>query len=539
MMLQDMLDLSNQLLSGRDNLLAHWQDIADQFYPERADFTRTRTLGEDFADHLTTSYPILARRELGDTFSSMLRPKDRDWFYLDTEDDADDRDGKAWLEMAALKQRKAMYDRQSGFVRATKQADHDYAAFGQAVISAELARDRTRLLFRNWHLRDVAWRENAEMQIDTVVRKWSPTVTDLDAIFGNKAHSKIREAIRRNQPYDKIDCLHIVIPSAGKYRQPFRSIYIDKTNNHIMEDVGSWSMIYIIPRWQTVSGSQYAHSPAVVAAMPDARTLQAVSLTLLEAGELYTGPPMVAVQDAIRGDIDLRSRGITWVDAQYDERLGEVLRPLTQDMRGYPVGADMRESIREMIAEAFYLNKLSLPPAGGREMTAFEVSQRVQEFIRTTLPLFEPVEDDYNGAICDAAFDLGMRNGLFGPLDMIPKSLRGRNVQFRFVSPLSEAREREKASRWMETRELLLSAAELDPRAPMMLNVQVAVRDALDGSGTPAKWLRSEQEVEDMTREMEEQQAQAAQIQQIGQIAGVAQDVGAAADALGVEEMAA
>lgn len=31
--------------------------------------------------------------------------------------------------------------------------------------------------------------------------------------------------------------------------------------------------------------------------------------------------------EAIRSDIDLRARGITWVDSQYDERLGEVLRP--------------------------------------------------------------------------------------------------------------------------------------------------------------------------------------------------------------------
>jgi hypothetical protein len=185
-----------------------------------------------------------------------------------------------------------------------------------------------------------------------------------------------------------------------------------------------------------------------------------------------------------------------------------------------------------MIADAFYLNKLSLPPAGGA-MTATEVMQRVQEYIRTTLPLFEPIEDDYNGAICEDTFSLGMRAGLFGPLDAIPESLQGADVQFRFNSPLSEAREREKVGRFVETKNLLLEAAQLDPSAAMMLNVDVAIRDALDGAGTMAKWLRSTDEMDAIRQQQVDQQQTAQQMQQVDQAAMTAQNVGAAADALG------
>ena len=48
-------------LFSRGSLLSLWQNIADNFYPERAEFTLSRTLGEEFADHLSTSYPVLAR----------------------------------------------------------------------------------------------------------------------------------------------------------------------------------------------------------------------------------------------------------------------------------------------------------------------------------------------------------------------------------------------------------------------------------------------------------------------------------------------
>jgi hypothetical protein len=136
---------------------------------------------------------------------------------------------------------------------------------------------------------------------------------------------------------------------------------------------------------------------------PRRALIQAITATLLEAGEKFTNPPMIAVQEAIRSDVAIYAGGITWVDKDYDERLGEVLRPLTQDKSGMPIGREMQNDTRAMIAEAFYLNKLSMsnPKRGKAEMTAFEVGQMVQEYIRNALPIFEPMEMEYNGAICE------------------------------------------------------------------------------------------------------------------------------------------
>ena len=39
---------SGELFNKRIQLLSLWQEIAENFYPERADFTVNRTLGEDF-----------------------------------------------------------------------------------------------------------------------------------------------------------------------------------------------------------------------------------------------------------------------------------------------------------------------------------------------------------------------------------------------------------------------------------------------------------------------------------------------------------
>ena len=75
-------NLSGSLFAKRGSLMMLWQEQAEQFYPERADFTINRILGEDFAAHLTSSFPLLCRRDLGDQIGVMLRPTAKPWFHM-------------------------------------------------------------------------------------------------------------------------------------------------------------------------------------------------------------------------------------------------------------------------------------------------------------------------------------------------------------------------------------------------------------------------------------------------------------------------
>lgn len=532
---KSLIEQGNFLFGKRNQLVTFWQDLAENFYPERADFTVTREIGDTFAENLMSSRPLLVRRELGNAFSAMLRPRDRRWFTITIDrEERLDRAGREWLEWASDVQRRAMYDRHAQFVRATKEGDNDFATFGQCVISREIDWESTNLLYRCWHLRDVVWCEDHVSRVDQIHRRWKPTVSQLLARFPKTAHSQVVK-LREKEPYREIECRHVVMRADNygeqkKFRTPWVSVYIDVENNHLLEEVGSHSQIYTIPRWQTVSGSQYAYSPATVIALPDARLLQAMTLTLLEAGETAVRPPMIATRDAIRSDVALYAGGITWVDGEYDERLGEVLRPLTQDKRALPFGLEIAQTVEASLAEAFFLNKLTLPPAEG-EMTAFETAQRVQEYIRTALPLFEPMEIEYNGALCEDTFDALMRVGAFGSPAEIPESIRGAEVQFKFESPLHKALEREKVARFEESRALAIAAAELDPKSINLLDVRTALREALEGAGVPAKWMRDPEVVEAMA-------VQQAQMEQAAQAAALAEQAGKAGQEMAAAEQA-
>lgn len=519
---------SEKLFSRRKALDSFWQECADQFYPEMADFTFGRNIGEEYADHLTTSYPLIARRTLGDSLSALLRPVNLDnaspgvWFSIQVQDERrENTEARRWLEYATGVQRRAMYDRVANFVRATKQADHSFVTFGQAPISVELNRNRDALLYRSWHLRDVCWTEDAEGQIDTVYRKWKPDATQLKDTFGPNVAPEVDTKLR-DDPYCEIDVCHIVIrtdkyetrdATGKKYRQPWVSIWIDKTNDYVMEEVGSWSKIYVIPRWVTMPGSQYASSPAVTAALPDARLIQAMTLTILESGEKFADPPLVATQEAIRSDMHVMAGGVTWVDAEYDEKLGAALRPLYEPNSGSGMQTAfvMRADVREAIARAFFLDSLSLPPADVQDMTAFEVGQRISEWIRRAMPIFEPMEFDYNGALCEETFELLLRNGAFGPPDSMPPALSNQEIKFKFESPLHESADRRKGQKFLEAKAALVQAAELDPSVVSILNARDSLRDVLQSVGTPAKWIRTEREAAEIAQQHEaERQTQAA-----------------------------
>lgn len=529
----------NKLFGDKASLDTLLQEIADHFYVERADFTRTLTPGDDFAAHLYSSYPLLVRRELGDAIGGMLRPKNMPWFEMTLEDPSRlSIEAKRWLEWATGVQRRVMYDRRSQFQRATKQADHDFAAFGQAVIQRYFDQRGMRMLYRTWHLRDCAWSEAYDGSIGEIHRKWTPTVSELHSLFPNSLHRSVEQALKKD-PFKKIPCRAVVLdaqayesPVGKKWRTPWVHVYLDAENQTVLEEAGMWSHGYTIPRWVTVSGSQYAYSPAAVAGLPEARLIQAMTLTLLEAGEMAVRPPLVATKDAIREDVNWYPGGITWADADYDERTGDVLRPVTQDKSGIPFGMDFATDSRSMLAAIFYLNKLSMPLGDGKEKTAFEVGQMVQQYIRQALPLFEPIEDEYNAALCEDTFQGLLQVNAFGPPQTFPRELRGREIKFQFESPLHDAEKRKKATTFLEMKSLVAEAFEIDNAATQVPKATEALADALEGIGFQTQFIRDEDEIAARAAEVERQHAMAQQLQMAEQGATAAEKLGNASQSL-------
>ena len=534
---KDLIEYSEKLFTQRGSVVATWQESAENFMPELADFMATRYTGADYAANLVTSHPLLVARDLTNIIDSMLRPPNK-WFFIETDQgDKIDMEGRRWCEWATGVQYRVMNDKQAGFKKATSLADKFYVLTGQAAIAPDINWQNTTYLYRTPHLRDIVWCEDDAGNIDRVDRKWFPTARDLEKRFGDKIHKNVREKLVKD-PYGTVNCKKIHL-TADQYQgdkklKPgfqYVTLIVDTDNQHLMEVSERVTLGVVIPRWATLPGTQYSMSPAVWAALPEARLMQSITLTLLQAGEKAVDPPVTIPEGVLRGDIQTYAGGINIYDSEYDEGTGQVMRPINIDKTGLQFGLEMQNRSAVTLMNAFFLDKLNLSPIDP-SMTAYQTSQIIQDNMRKVLTLMGPTEDEYNGQLCDVTFRDLRQVGAFGPEEDWPDSVRGSKIKFKFESPLHKSIEREKGQNFIEAQGLIAQAAATDQAAPAMINARKALREALLGIGTPADWIRSDDEMEEIEQQQRQQQQMAQAIASIGQGAAAAEQVGKAGQAL-------
>jgi hypothetical protein len=533
---KELMKRGDKLFSAKGPFDSLCQEIALNFYAARADFTEKIELGSEFASHQVDSYPELVRRDLGNAFASMLRPSNQQWFQAHVDDELEqDRSVRAYLEYMTTVTSRIIYDPATNMRRTTAEADNDLAAFGNAVISVVDNKQRNGLVMRAWHLRDCAWAEDEIGNTNALHRKEKITLGNLARKFGaDRVPMRWRDKLGKD-PSHEVTIRHCAVDKEGyePYRKkdfggmPFCSVWYTEEGDLLMEMPEPINP-YITPRWAKVSTSQYAFSPATIIALPNARLIQRMMLTLIEAAEKTVDPPLVATHEAIKSEVDLTAGGITWIDREYDERLGEALRPLNLG-RNVGLGVEILDKQRQMLAEAFYLSKINLPQS--REKTAYETARLVEEYVRNALPLFEPLEPEYNAALLDAVVARGLRLGAYGPPDAIPEKLRGRDVSFRFINPLREAMAKKKVMAFQDSTQILAAVAQFKPEALAEVDVNVMLRDALHGAGAPAGWFKSDEA-------KAAEQAAAAQMQQMQKLAGMLGQGAEVAEQVGKADMA-
>lgn len=516
---KELIDLGNKLFTAKQPLDGINQEIAWQFCPDLANFTTKLELGEDWGGERMDSFPEQVSRELSNSLSAMLRPKDRPWFRTTTLDDMMDADeGNArYLEYMTSTMRRSIYDPRTKFVRATKEGDRFYVNFGQAVISVEEAADRTHLYYCNHHIKNCVWLENHVGEVDHLHRKEMMTARAMKMKFAarsDKLDSKVYDACEK-EPGKEFEIRVIVLPrkeydkssdydedegyaNPRRRQLPYVICYVDVEHCNIIREGRLAEFPYVVPRWHRWQDTAYAFSPATLPSLADARMAQMLSQILLESGEKAISPPMIGKADVIIGEPNLQAGGLSWVDIDHDSKLSEALEAvrIEADMK---VAFEMRKDLREMLAKGFYLDKLVLPEAGAR-MTAFEVSRRLEEHVRNLLPLFEPMEIEYNTRLLDKSFTF-LRNMNRFDLEAMPESLSGADISWAFESPIQQAQQVLMVEQFKGSLEMMALGMQAGATANP-LKIDIALRDAIRGIGGPATWRTTQEEQEQEAKEL-------------------------------------
>ena len=543
---KDLLDMDERMFAAKEGIDNLHQEIAEYFCPHLASFTGEITLGEEFASHLIDFYPALVSRELKDQIGSMVRPSDRQWnkATVDNKDIKRDRASSDYLEFMTEVNRGILQSRDSGFRRAAKEHEGFWSDFGIASLQVSYTKDRSNLQYRSHHLKDCAFAEGPDGEIDHHHRKCDMKARTMLHHFGeSRLPQKVKDALKKKDDKTDFKVRHIFIP-IDKY-EPHRKfpkwakwadIYV-ADDGTILQEMPSATFDYVVSRWMTLPGKVYSFSPATIIALPQARMIQRMMLTLIEAGEKRVDPPLMAFEDAITSPVDLGSGRITYMDAEFAEARHAPLQALDLG-KDVGLGENLLVDARQLLADAFFINKLQPLAATDRDKTAYEASQLVQEYIRSALPLFEPVEDEWTGRVLDLSTAKVMRAGGYGPVDAngvpedMPDALLGQNITHEFNNSLKEARDRQTIQGYQESMMLLQAAAAVDNSAATEVDLRTSFRDAFGAvPGTRADWLVDSEEAMQARAQMQQAMQAQQMMQEVGQGAEVAGSVGEALQA--------
>lgn len=500
------------------------QDVADQSYPMRADFTRTLNYG-DMSGWLMDGTPVHMRENLGNAIDAMLRQKD--WFQIGTGDEERDmRPGNAVaLNRATKKLRTIIKDRRSGWMDATKTADMDWVAFGQPVLSVEESPTRDFIMFRAWHPRDCAWVLGADGKVAMFFRKMRMQAIDIMAlhnagVYKGEVSETVKQAAEKN-PGQRFQIMHALLRTDAIYgsdlaslkrlRHEFVSCYLDCENRTYLREAGTPVFNYIAPRMRTLGELPWGFSPMAINSLSDARMLQDMALVLLEQGQKAVDPPIIGDGNVFTRDLNIFAGGFTEVDLGEGKKLGDVMTTLDTGER-IAVGLDMKQDVRALLAESWLMNKLMLPTL--RDMREVEVMVRTEEFRRAALPFFQPIETNYHAQLLSVTFDVAVNMRVIKDTDF-PRELAGSDITFTFDSPLNDAEGNALIQKYHESLGIIGAGAQIDQSIRNIFDLRKATEETL-AKGIKPEWIIPEDQREQAAQDAatEKQFAEAANVAQ-------------------------
>lgn len=529
----DIIEATQAASADRAALNRLWEEMAEVLAPERRGFIGALKSGIR-TEKIFDTTPLIAKRGLVNALGSMIRPKTTapgKWYDIVTEDDAlmENSAVKDWVSHAEERMWTAIYNPKAHFIQATGEVDDDIVTFGTGTIFTGQRRDRRGLLFRSFHMKNVFIQLNSDGEVDTIYIIENMTARQAAQRWKEpNLGKKTRDALQSKdgaKPTDKFDFIWCVKPRhdrdirrGGNMNMPFASIVIDVASEHKVVEEGFEEFPFSVPRWDTRSGDLYGRGPGVMA-LPDVLTLNQMGKTLLRGLHRAVDPPWLMPSDSMARAPRMVPGKVSYYSAKVVKTLG-LREPFIQmESRGrLDWGLNAQTAYRELVHTLFYRNVLNLP-VDGPDMTATEVIERREEFVREIGAVFGRLEGDYSGPIVERVFNTMMREGGFYEP---PEELRGQKVLFRFASPV------EKAKRQIESASIdqgIMKILEISKVRPEVLdNIDWDEWTTLTGeaSNFPSKLFLDDEKVKQL-RELKQQQAKAEQEMQTAErVAGAA-----------------
>lgn len=501
-----------------------WQSLSEHFLP-----TRCRLGPQDenrplLNQRLVDATGILAMRTLAAGLHGGMTSPARQWFRLslDDADLADSRAGQLYLD--EVERRMRVVFQRSNFYNAMHTLYAELGTFGTAFVF-ELADPRHGFRFLPLCAGEYALDTDASRRVDTVFRRASMSLRQLEEAFGPQAlPDTLRQAARRT-PDQRQTVVHAVYPRRQGRRpglltaaaMPVASVYWlegREGNGTPLRVSGFCDFPGFGPRWDVAGNEVYGRSPAMDA-LPDCRMLQQMGITTLKAIHKAVDPPMSVAAGLKSVGLDLTPGGINYVDSLPGQS-PQAATPLLQLKPDLAQSRQAMQAVQEQIRAGLYNDLFRLILEGRSKVTASEIAAREEEKMVLIGPVLERLHDELLIPLIDRTFALMQRLDMLPPC---PPELVGRRLKVEFVSLLAQAQKLVGSGAADQYLSLTLRAASAWPEALDSLDVDNLLDNYARNLGLPVSLTRSREEREQLRKARAQAQQQESGLKQLEQLA--------------------
>lgn len=505
---------------------SHWRECYKFGAPERQQSfdggeigsTRETERADLFDSTAAESVQLLVA-----SIMSGVTPSNALWFKA-VPDGVDDitevTEGERWLEAVCQFMWRNIHA--ANFDSEAPETVTDVTVAGWGVLFVDIDREAGGgYVFESWAIGDCfLGSSRADGMVDTIYREHMMTCEAMINEYGEKnCHHSILEAVKRN-PEERFRVLHVIKPrkvkGAGQLNKDmsFASYHIDLNNKHMMKESGFHEFPCACPRMRRIPNSVYGKGQMTVA-LPDAKSVNHLMRKTLESADLAIAGMWIAEDDGVLNPHTVRIGPKKIIVANSVDSMKRL-----DDGSNFQVSELLLDRLQGGIRKKLMADQL--PPIGTQQMTATEINTRVAIIRQMLGPLYGRFQSEYLIPLLDRCFGLALRSGVLGNP---PQELQGRNLSFKFMSPMARSQQMEEVVATEQYIASIANAAQIDNTILDNVNFDAAAQVMATGRGVPAAILRSAEEIQDLRKarqEAQEKQAEMQQQQAMQQIAGQA-----------------
>ncbi len=521
-LLKKLKETFSKLKSDRTLWESHWNELLLYILPRKGTVTGTNVPGSKRQAHLLDNTAMQSNEILAGALHGMLTNPFSQWFELSSGDEKLDLVDavRLWLQDSA--KRMHVIINQSNFQTEVHELYLDLGCIGTAPMLIE-EDDVAVVRFSAKTIKSVYVKENSLGVIDEIYRPFAWDAALIAEKFGEeKLNKRMLKALEIGSQ-ELFELCHVVYPlnrydSKAKSRFKFQSCYYFFEEDLELESEGFYENPWLTPRWTKLSDETYGRSPGMVA-LPEAKTVNKMTETIIKAGQKKVDPPIMVPDDGFIMPIKLTPGGINIYRAGGQDRL----EPLFKHNIDVDFGYQAMEQHRDRIRKAFYVDQLQMAPVSGQPLTATEVNQRVEERLRLLGPLLGRQQVEFLEPLITRLFGIMQRRNLLLTMPNEMKTIKGLVV--RYSSLIARAQRASEGDTINRTLQGVAPFIQMDPTVMDNFDGDATARKIAVIFGAPQEMIRSADSRDKLRQARSDAQKQAIQQNQEQHQADVIQKV--------------